>query len=107
MARRFRNGFVGPIKADATNWSTGLAGIDDLVDTEDFILSLLILGPWLIAYRETTIMRCSYLGLPNQTVFWEYMIYGEGAVSQNAVAELGGRASCRRQSRGLQIQGWI
>jgi hypothetical protein len=77
-------------QADATNWTTGLAGIDDLVDTEDFILSLLILGPWLIAYRETTIMRCSYLGLPNQTVFWEYMIYGEGAVSQNAVAELGG-----------------
>jgi hypothetical protein len=78
-------------QADATNWSTGLAGIDDLVDTEDFILSLLILGPWLIAYRETTIMRCSYLGLPNQTVFWEYMVYGEGAVSQNAVAELGGQ----------------
>jgi hypothetical protein len=77
-------------QADPSNWSTGLAGIDNLVDTEDFILSLLILGPWLIAYRETTIMRCSYLGLPNQTVFWEYMIYGEGAVSQNAVAELGG-----------------
>jgi hypothetical protein len=77
-------------QADATNWSTGLAGLDDLVDTEDFILSMLILGPWLIAYRETTIMRCSYLGLPNQTVFWEYMVYGEGAVSQNAVAELGG-----------------
>lgn len=77
-------------QADPTNWSTGLAGIDNLVDTEDFILSLLILGPWLIAYRETTIMRCSYLGLPNETVFWEYMIYGEGTISQYGVTELGG-----------------
>jgi hypothetical protein len=96
IANTIENGTAFPQRvrrsdqADPTNWSTGLAGIDDLVDTEDFILSLLILGPWLIAYRETTIMRCSYLGLPNQTVFWEYMIYGEGAVSQNAVAELGG-----------------
>lgn len=77
-------------QADPTEWATGISGVDNLVDTEDFFLSLAILGPWLIGYRETSIMRCSYLGLPNQTVFWEYMVYGEGIVSQNGMAELGG-----------------
>jgi hypothetical protein len=76
-------------QADPTNWTTGLAAIYDLLDTEDFILSLNILGPYTIVYRETTIMRGSYLGLPNQTWFWEYMVYGEGAISQGAVAEVG------------------
>jgi len=68
---------------------TGIAAIYDLLDTEDFILSLNLLGPYLIAYRETTIMRASYFGLPNQTLYWEYMIYGEGAISQAAVSETG------------------
>ena len=79
-------------QADPTGWvpgQNGIAAIYNLVDTEDFILSLNLLGPWLIVYRETTIMRGTYLGLPNQTWFWEYMIFGEGIISQGAVAEIG------------------
>lgn len=78
-------------QANPQQWTpgNGIAAIYDLIDTEDFILSLNILGPWVIVYRETTVMRGTFLGLPNQTWFWEYMIYGEGAVSQGAVAEIG------------------
>jgi hypothetical protein len=79
-------------QGDPTGWTpgqNGIAAIYPLVDTEDFILAANLLGPWMIIYRETTIMRCTYLGLPNQTLFFEYMIYGEGIQSQGSVAELG------------------
>lgn len=79
-------------QGDPTGWTpvqNGLAAIYPLVDTEDFILSANLLGPWLIIYRETTIMRCTFLGLPGETLFFEYMIYGEGVQSQGSVAELG------------------
>src|SRR6266566_4409022 len=77
---------------DPTGWipgQNGIAAIYNLVDTEDFILSLNLLGPWLIAYRETTIMRASYLGLPLNTIFWEYMVFGGGIESEGSVAEIG------------------
>lgn len=75
--------------ADETNWITGTAGFDDLTDTEDFILSLNLLGPWLIAYRETSIMRCTFVGAFDQTLFWEYTIQGTGPISMGGVAETG------------------
>lgn len=68
---------------------TSIAAIYDLVDTEDFIHSAAILGPYLILYRETTIMRATYLGVLNNLLLWEYMAYGEGVRSQGAVNELG------------------
>ena len=89
---RIRRSDIG----DPTMWlpialgaGRGIAAIDDLVDTEDFILSLNLLGPWMLAYRETSIMRASFLGLPGQTIFWEYMVFGEGIQSQGSVAEIG------------------
>lgn len=97
IAQTIENGVDHPQRvrasdsADPTTWTpgSGIAAIYDLLDTEDFIVSMNILGPWVIAYRETTIMRGTYLGLPNATWFWEYMIVGEGAISQGAVAEVG------------------
>jgi hypothetical protein len=67
----------------------GLQAIYDLDDTEDFIVTAAILGPWMVVYRETTIMRASYLGLLDETLLWEYMIYGEGAISSGSVAQIG------------------
>src|SRR6185312_891662 len=75
---------------DPTNWDTGISGIDNLLDTEDFILSLNLLGPWIIIYRETTVMRGSFLGNPGQIMFYEYMLEGEGAISSGGIAETGG-----------------
>lgn len=75
---------------DPTNWATGVATRYDLVDTEDFNLQALALGPWLILYRETTIMRGTYTGDPTQLIYWEYTILGEGAISNGAVCDTGG-----------------
>lgn len=80
---------------DPSEWTTGIAAIYDLLDTDDTILTLEPLGPWMIAYREFSIMRASYLGVLNQILFWEYMsqskngLLGEGAQSQGAVANVG------------------
>ncbi|MGH2638321.1 MAG: hypothetical protein ACRDF4_03415 [Rhabdochlamydiaceae bacterium] len=79
-------------QANETNFTTGLAGLVDLQDTEDFILSLNQLGPWIVIYRETSIMRGTYFGGPigvNPIIFWEYMISGEGLISTGGVAEIG------------------
>ena len=72
---------------DATNWTTGISAIYNLVDTPDFILQLTILGSWMIVWREQSIMQCTYLGVLNEILFFQYMIYGEGIVSQRAVVE--------------------
>jgi len=75
---------------DPTEWTTGIAAIYNLLDTDDAILALVTLGPWMIAYREQSIMRGSYLGVLNEILFWEYMTQLEGAQSQGAVANVGG-----------------
>ena len=69
--------------------STNIAAIYNLTDTEDFINAGDILGPYLILYRDTTIMRGTYLGLPNEIIFWEYTIYGEGTTISSGELEVG------------------
>jgi len=78
---------------DPTAWTPGLgtsiAAIYDLLDTEDFLHQGTVLGPYLILYRETTIMRGTYLGLLNNTMFWEYVVFSEGVISTVSVSEIG------------------
>lgn len=69
--------------------ATSIAAIYDLLDTEDFFLYATIIGPYLIAYRETTIMRGTYLGVLNNIMFWEYTVYGEGGIGAAAITEVG------------------
>lgn len=69
--------------------TTGLAGLVDLADTEDFVLSLISLGPWLIIYRQNSVMRRSFIGDPLELFFDEYMLQGLGVWSQNAIADTG------------------
>lgn len=78
--------------SDAGNpqeWISGLAQITDLVDTEDFIMAAEPLGPWIIIYRQASIMRRSYIGNFPQIFFDEYMLQGVGVVSQNCIADTG------------------
>lgn len=80
-------------QSDAGNpaeWTLGIAAIYDLLDTDDFIFKLLSFGPWMILYRESSIMRGSYLGVLNEIIFWEYMVQLDGAQSQGAVCDAGG-----------------
>lgn len=81
-------------QADPTGWDVGVDGIAavyDLLDTTDPIRVLETLGPWLFAYRDSSVMRASYIGNFNETLFWEYMVTDDGAVSQGAVAVVGAR----------------
>lgn len=66
-----------------------LGGFVDLTDTEDFILSLDTLGPWLIIYREESVMRRSYIGDPLELFFDEYMLQGVGIWNGGCVADTG------------------
>ncbi|SRR6266851_7319988 len=75
---------------DPTNWTTGISAIYDLLDTEDAILDAQPLGPWLIIYRDSSIMRSRYLGVLNEILFFEYMVQTEGVQSQGSVADVGG-----------------
>lgn len=78
-------------QADPEGWDVGVDGIAalyDLLDTPDAIHALVTLGPWLFAYRDASVMRASYIGNFNETLFWEYMITNDGAVSQGAVASV-------------------
>ena len=68
---------------------SSIAAIYDLLDTEDFLHAATILGPYLVLYRETTIMRGTYLGVLTNIIFWEYTIYSEGITSIGAVSEIG------------------
>lgn len=74
-------------QADPEQWTVGvgIAAIYDLLDTDDPIFALLPLGPWLICYRDQSIMRASYVGALNETLFWEYMVTSDGIQSQGAV----------------------
>lgn len=87
-----------------------LGGFVDLADTEDFILGAITLGPWLIIYRQTSVMRRSFIGDPLQLFFDEYMLQGLGVWSQNAIADTGsthvfaGPAGIFRYSGGYDVE---
>lgn len=83
--QRVRNSDQG----NPENWTSSLAGFVDLVDTEDFIRAAEALGPWMIIYRDASVIRRSYLGDPLQLFFDEYMLQGVGVLSPNCVAPTG------------------
>jgi hypothetical protein len=74
---------------DLTNLSTGNAGYTDLYDTEDFCLTAVELGPYVIIYRERTIVRAEYVGTADIMFNFDTMISGEGALCHDSVVDLG------------------
>jgi hypothetical protein len=78
--------------ADPTGWTpgvNGIAAIYDLLDTPDEVRNLNTLGPWVMCYRATTVMRGSFIGAIGEIIFWEYMSQEDGIQSQGAVADVG------------------
>jgi hypothetical protein len=73
---------------DPTNWSTNLAGYDDLYDGVDIILGGELMGPYLIIYRERSIVRGSYVNTGGKIYQWDTTLEGEGVVSTQAVVNL-------------------
>jgi hypothetical protein len=72
-------------------WTPGagtIAAIYDLLDTNDFLQCADIVGPYLIAYRERSVMRATYLGVLNNILFWEYTVSEEGALSSGSAMQV-------------------
>lgn len=74
---------------DPTNWTTGTAGFDDLFDAPDFIMCGEVLGPYIIVYRERSIMRGSFVGTGGIEYKFDPVAQGEGVLSVLSVVDMG------------------
>jgi len=74
---------------DPTDWTTGVAGYTDLYDNEDWLVALAYLGPYMMLYRERSIVRTEYVGTTDLLLNFETVITSEGALSQDSVIDLG------------------
>lgn len=72
-----------------TEWSTGNAGYTDLYDSEDFLVAIAHLGPYMILYRERSIVRTTYVGSTDLLFDFDTTVSGEGALSQDSVLAMG------------------
>lgn len=75
-------------QADPTDWTTGTAGFDDLLDQEDPIQTGVPLGPYLIVYRDRSVVRCEFVGAGGLNYRFDTMVRGEGALSPSAVVDI-------------------
>ncbi len=76
-------------QGDPTNWTTGTSGKDDLLDSSDGIVTAKILGAYLIVYRDRSVVRGYFIGAGGINYQFDTMATGDGAVSVNAVADIG------------------
>jgi len=75
--------------ANPTNWSTGNAGYQDLLSSEDYIVTGAQLGPYFIVYKERSLVRIEYVGSADRLFNFTDTVAGEGPVSHDAVIDLG------------------
>ena len=73
-------------QGDPTDWTTGTAGKDDLLDLSAEILNAAKLGDYLIVYRDGAISRGQFIGASGINYFFEDMIPNEGPNSVLGVA---------------------
>lgn len=83
--QRVRNADTG----DPTNWTTGNAGFEDLYDNEDPIVGNYKLGPYQVIYRTKSIFRMEWVGAADQLFDFKAAVTDEGAISANAILDLG------------------
>lgn len=76
-------------ESNPTEWTLGNAGFSDLLGSEDWIVAVSDLGPYMIIYKERSIIRMEFLGSADALFNFDYMISGEGALSQDGVVNLG------------------
>jgi len=76
-------------KADATNWTTGDSGSVDLLDSADRIQNGLILGPYLVVYREKSIYRGTAVNTTTKRFQWDSMVTASGAMSSGGIVDIG------------------
>ena len=76
-------------KGDITEWVTGDANYIDLFDSVDKVLRGLTLGPYLIVYRENSIVRGSIVGSAIKRFQWDTMVTAEGLIASGGVVDIG------------------
>lgn len=72
-------------QGDPTDWTTGTAGTDDLLDQPWEILCGHLLGSYLYLYRAGCISRGQFVGSGGLNYYFEDMVPGEGALSTCSV----------------------
>lgn len=75
--------------ADPTEWAAGNAGFNDLYDSEDFCTAAVALGPYMMIYKERSIVRMEFVGATDRLFNFDSVVSGEGAVSLDAVVDIG------------------
>lgn len=95
--------------ADPTEWVTGNAGFNDLYDSEDFCTAAVPLGPYMIIYKERSIVRMEFVGASDKLFNFDTVVSGEGAISLDAVVDVGtehifvGNANVYRYKGGFNV----
>ncbi len=74
--------------SDATNWTTGNAGFANLWSREDAIKAAVNLDPYLIVYKERSIVRIEFIGQTNLIFNFVPVVGGEGVRNGNSVIDL-------------------
>ena len=74
--------------ADPTEWETGLAGFTDLLDTRDFVVGARVLGPYLIIYRENSLIRGEWVGQIHLLLDFNTVVPIDGPLNAEAIAQI-------------------
>ena len=74
--------------ASPGNWTSGLAGRTDLLDSASPILGARRLGPYLIIYRSDSIIRGEWIGSAFILIDFNTVIEGPGPISKTSIISL-------------------
>ena len=74
---------------DPTNWSTGNASFEDQYETPGHIRLGLPLGPYMIVYKEDSIIRMEYVGSDDLLFNFNTVVTKEGCISTNGATRVG------------------
>lgn len=72
---------------DSTNWTTLDSGFDDLTDTNDVIVGLMPINPYLAVIRRRSIVRASYYGIGVQVFWYDYGLSTTGSLGAQSFAQ--------------------
>lgn len=76
---------------DATNWTTGNAGFEDLFGSADEIRKISKIGPYFAVYREKSIYRGEFIGSAELLFKFEEAVSGVGVISTNCMIDIDGQ----------------
>ena len=74
--------------ADPTEWEEGLAGFTDLLDARDFVVGAKVLGPYLIIYRQNSLIRGEWIGLAHLLLDFNTVVPIDGPLNAEAIAQI-------------------